>query len=317
MSVAMHRKTRKSRYRTKFWRNYLTNNYQLYLMLVPVLLYYFLFHYLPYSGLLMAFQDYKLGLGIEGSEFVGLKHFHTLFRSSEFWKILKNTIALNLLNLVLYFPAPIILAILLNEIRNVVFKRVAQSLMYLPYFFSWVVIGGMFVDILSPGTGVVNKILSALTGGKTIFFMASTFWWPIMFVLSTMYKEVGWGSIIYLAAITGIDAELYEAARIDGANRWQQILHVTLPCISQTIVILLILRMGSVLNVGMEQILMLENAAVKSISDVISTYTYRMGIQQLQYSKTTAIGVFQSLINMVLMLLANHISKRLTGDGIW
>ncbi len=286
-------------------------------MLFPVLLYYFFFHYLPYSGLLMAFQNYKLGLGIEGSEFVGLQHFQTLFRSKEFWKILKNTVVLNVLNLVLYFPAPIILAILLNEIRNVVFKRIAQSLMYLPYFFSWVVIGGMFVDILSPGTGVVNKIISALTGGKTIFFMASTFWWPIMFVLSTMYKEVGWGSIIYLAAITGIDAELYEAAKIDGANRWQQILHVTLPCISQTIVIMLILRMGSVLNVGMEQILMLENAAVKSISDVISTYTYRMGIQQLQYSKTTAIGVFQSLINMLLMLSANKISKKLTGDGIW
>lgn len=265
----------------------------------------------------MAFQNYKLGLGIEGSEFVGLQHFQTLFRSKEFWKILKNTVVLNVLNLVLYFPAPIILAILLNEIRNVVFKRIAQSLMYLPYFFSWVVIGGMFVDILSPGTGVVNKIISALTDGKTIFFMASTFWWPIMFVLSTMYKEVGWGSIIYLAAITGIDAELYEAAKIDGANRWQQILHVTLPCISQTIVIMLILRMGSVLNVGMEQILMLENAAVKSISDVISTYTYRMGIQQLQYSKTTAIGVFQSLINMLLMLSANKISKKLTGDGIW
>lgn len=286
-------------------------------MLFPVLLYYFFFHYLPYSGLLMAFQNYKLGLGIEGSEFVGLQHFQTLFRSKEFWKILKNTVVLNVLNLVLYFPAPIILAILLNEIRNVVFKRIAQSLMYLPYFFSWVVIGGMFVDILSPGTGVVNKIISALTDGKTIFFMASTFWWPIMFVLSTMYKEVGWGSIIYLAAITGIDAELYEAAKIDGANRWQQILHVTLPCISQTIVIMLILRMGSVLNVGMEQILMLENAAVKSISDVISTYTYRMGIQQLQYSKTTAIGVFQSLINMLLMLSANKISKKLTGDGIW
>lgn len=317
MESTIRKRQHRPHRRSRFWRNYFTNYYQLYLMLFPVLLYYFFFHYLPYSGLLMAFQNYKLGLGIEGSEFVGLQHFQTLFRSKEFWKILKNTVVLNVLNLVLYFPAPIILAILLNEIRNVVFKRIAQSLMYLPYFFSWVVIGGMFVDILSPGTGVVNKIISALTGGKTIFFMASTFWWPIMFVLSTMYKEVGWGSIIYLAAITGIDAELYEAAKIDGANRWQQILHVTLPCISQTIVIMLILRMGSVLNVGMEQILMLENAAVKSISDVISTYTYRMGIQQLQYSKTTAIGVFQSLINMLLMLSANKISKKLTGDGIW
>ena len=317
MESTIRKRQHRPHRRSRFWRNYFTNYYQLYLMLFPVLLYYFFFHYLPYSGLLMAFQNYKLGLGIEGSEFVGLQHFQTLFRSKEFWKILKNTVVLNVLNLVLYFPAPIILAILLNEIRNVVFKRIAQSLMYLPYFFSWVVIGGMFVDILSPGTGVVNKIISALTDGKTIFFMASTFWWPIMFVLSTMYKEVGWGSIIYLAAITGIDAELYEAAKIDGANRWQQILHVTLPCISQTIVIMLILRMGSVLNVGMEQILMLENAAVKSISDVISTYTYRMGIQQLQYSKTTAIGVFQSLINMLLMLSANKISKKLTGDGIW
>ncbi len=294
-----------------------SSNWQLYIMLVPVIAYYIIFHYLPYTGLAMAFQDYKLGLGIWGSPFVGLKHFRVIFQSAEFMKIFRNTVFLNLLNLVLYFPAPIILAIFLNEIRTVWFKRISQSLMYLPYFFSWVVLGGMVVDILSPSTGIVNKLIGVLSGGNTIFFMASTFWWPIIFVISTMWKEVGWGSIIYLAAITGINPELYEAAKVDGANRLKQIWHITLPGISGTIIIMLILRMGNVLNIGMEQILMLENAAVKEISDVISTYTYRMGIQQLQYSRTTAIGIFQSAINMVLLLGTNWFSNRITGSGIW
>lgn len=296
---------------------YMRSSWQLYAMLIPAIAYYLVFHYLPYSGLLMAFQDYKLGLGIGGSPFVGLKHFRVLFQSAEFVRIFRNTVLLNLLNLVLYFPAPIILAILLNEIRLVWFKRMAQSMMYLPYFFSWVVLGGMVVDILSPSSGIVNRFIGALSGGQTIFFMASTFWWPIMFVVSTMWKEVGWGTIIYLASITSINPELYEASKVDGANRLQQIFHITLPGISVTIVIMLILRMGNVLNIGMEQILMLENAAVKEISDVISTYTYRMGIQQLQYSRTTAIGIFQSVINMFLLLATNWFAKKLAGRGIW
>jgi putative aldouronate transport system permease protein len=247
---------------------------------------------------------------------VGFDNFVTIFNSSDFSKIMRNTLLLNLLNLVLYFPAPIILALLLNEVRISWFKRLSQSLMYLPHFFSWVVLGGMIIDILSPNRGIVNNILERIIGEK-IFFMASRFWWPLIFVLSSMWKEVGWGSIIYLAALSGIEMELYEAAVMDGAGRLKQMWHITLPSIRNTIVIMLILRMGGVLNVGMEQILMLENTAVAQISDVISTYTYRMGIQNMQYSTTTAIGIFQSIINTALLLCANWLSKKYAESSIF
>jgi putative aldouronate transport system permease protein len=285
-------------------------------MLVPVILYYAIFHFGAYVGLLMAFQDFKASRGLFGSAFVGLKHFKVIFGTSSFYTILRNTLALNLLNLVLYFPAPIILAILVNEVRHNSFRRVAQSLMYLPHFFSWVVLGGMVIEILSPSKGIINTIISTVTGGYTIHFMASKAWWRFIFVLSTIWKEVGWGTIIYLAAIAGIDSELYEAATIDGANHFQQILHVTLPGMATTIFVMLILRMGSVLSVGLEQIMMLQNAAVNEIADVIQTYTYRIGIQQGRYSMTTAIGVFQSVVGMVLILTANQISKKLTDSSI-
>jgi putative aldouronate transport system permease protein len=264
----------------------------------------------------MAFQDFKAPRGLFGSPFVGLKHFRIIFGTSSFYTILGNTLTLNLLNLALYFPAPIILAILLNEVRHSSFKRVSQSLMYLPHFFSWVVLGGMVIEILSPSKGIVNMIISALSGGHTVHFMASKVWWRFVFVLSTIWKEVGWGTIIYLAAISGIDSELYEAATIDGANHFQQIGHVTLPGMASTIAVMLILRMGSVLSVGMEQIMMLQNAAVNEIADVIQTYTYRIGIQQGRYSLTTAIGIFQSVVGMILILTANQISKKLTDNSI-
>lgn len=295
---------------------YWKRSWQLYLLLLPVVVYYAVFHFGAYPGLIMAFQHYRIADGILGSQWAGLENFRTIFHSSEFYKILRNTLFLNLLNLVMYFPAPILLALLLNEVRVGWFKRLSQSLMYLPHFFSWVVLGGMIIDILSPGRGVVNNILDKLIGEK-IFFMASKFWWPLVFVLSSMWKEVGWGSIIYLAAISGIGPELYEAATVDGAGRFRQMWHITLPGIRNTIVIMLILRMGGVLDVGMEQILMLENAAVKDISDVISTYTYRVGIQNMQYSTTTAIGIFQSLINMTLLICANWLSKKFTESSIF
>jgi putative aldouronate transport system permease protein len=295
---------------------YFQRSWQYYVMLAPVILYYLIFHFGAYPGLIMAFQDFRASRGLFGSTFVGLKHFKVIFGSSGFYTILGNTLTLNLLNLALYFPAPIILAILLNEVRHSSFKRVSQSLMYLPHFFSWVVLGGMVIEILSPSKGIVNKFISALSGGHTIYFMASKGWWRFIFVLSSIWKEVGWGTIIYLAAIAGIDSELYEAATIDGANHFQQIWHITLSGISNTIIIMLILRMGSVLSVGMEQIMMLQNAAVNEIADVIQTYTYRMGVQQGRYSMSTAIGIFQSVVGMVLILSANHISKKLTDNSI-
>ncbi len=294
---------------------YLSRSWQLYLMLIPVIAFYAIFSFGAYPGLLMAFQDFKASRGLFHSTFVGLKHFNTMFATSEFYKILRNTITLNLLNLVLYFPAPIILAILLNEVRHSAFKRISQSLMYLPHFFSWVVLGGMIIEILSPSKGIVNLILKSMTG-QTVYFMASKTLWPFVFVLSTMWKEVGWGSILYLAAISGIDPELYEAATIDGANHFRQIWHITLPGIRHTILIMLILRMGSVLNVGIEQIMMLRNTAVAEISDVMATYIYRVGIENGRYSMTTAIGIFQSLVNMALILSANALSKKFTDSSI-
>ncbi|GHV02728.1 protein LplB [Spirochaetia bacterium] len=295
---------------------YLQRSWQYYVMLIPVVLYYLIFHFGAYPGLLMAFQDFRASRGLFGSTFVGFKHFKVIFGTSSFYTILGNTLTLNLMNLVIYFPAPIILAILLNEVRHNNFKRLSQSLMYLPHFFSWVVLGGMVIQILSPSKGIVNMIISSLSGGHTIYFMASKSWWRFVFVLSSIWKEVGWGTIIYLAAIAGIDSELYEAAAIDGANHFQQIFHVTLPGMATTIFIMLILRMGSVLNVGMEQIMMLQNAAVNEIADVIQTYTYRMGVQQGRYSMTTAIGIFQSVVGMILILTANWTSKKFTETSI-
>ena len=296
---------------------YLARNWQLYAMLIPVIAFYILFCYVPYGGLVIAFKDFRLANGIWGSPWVGLKHFQMMFSSGEFWRILRNSVFLNVLNVLIYFPVPIFLAIMLNEVRNQAFKKIAQSMMYLPYFFSWVVLGGMVVDILSPGTGVVNLIIKSITGGDGIFFLASKFWWPLMFVLSSIWKDAGWGSIIYLAAISGINPELYEAATVDGAGKLRQILHITIPGIMPTIIIMLILRMGGMVDVGLEQVMMLENAAVSEISDVISTYTYRIGVLGFQYSLTTAIGVFQSLISVVLMLMTNALARRYTDGGIW
>ena len=295
---------------------YFHRSWQYYLMLLPVVAYYAVFHFGAYPGLVMAFQDFKPVRGLFGSAFVGLKHFETTFGTSKFYTILGNTLTLNLMNLVMYFPAPIILSILLNEVRHNGFKRISQSLMYLPHFFSWVVLAGMIIEILSPSKGIVNAIISALTGGETIHFMANKGWWRVAFVMSSIWKEVGWGTIIYLAAISGIDTDLYEAATIDGANHFQQMWHITLPGMAHTIIIMLILRMGSILNVGMEQIMMLQNAAVNDIADVIQTYTYRMGVQQGRYSVTTAIGIFQSIVGMVLILTANQISKKVTDSSI-
>lgn len=288
----------------------------LYIFLVPIVAYYLIFKFGPMYGILIAFKDYKINDGIWGSEWVGMKHFIRLFSSPDFLLILRNTLLLNLYSLVFAFPIPIILAIVLNEVKNERFKRTTQSILYLPYFISWVILGGIFVQMLSPSTGIVNLILKAF-GIEPIFFLASNFWWPIMFVISGIWQGAGWGTIIFLAAITGIDAELFEAAKIDGANRFKQIWHITLPCIRGTIIIMLILRMGSMMDVGFEHIYNLTNPAVRQVSDVISTYVYRVGIEGAQYSYTTAVGLFQSVVSMILVFSANKIAKLLGEGGIW
>jgi putative aldouronate transport system permease protein len=288
----------------------------LYIFLLLPLAFYIVFKYIPMYGAVIAFKDFKIGLGIGGSKWVGLQQFSRLFRTPDFFKILKNTLLLNVYALVFGFPVPILLAILLNEVRSPLFKRLNQSILYLPHFISWVVLAGIFIQMLSPSTGVVNLILKAL-GFTPVYFMASKFWWPVMFVVSGIWQGAGWGSIIYLAAVSAIDPELYEAARIDGAGKFGQIWHITLPGIKATIAIMLILRMGSMMDVGFEHIYNLQNSAVYDVADVISTYVYRVGIMGAQYSYTTAIGLFQSVISLVLVVTTNKITRMMGENSLW
>ncbi|WP_409342380.1 ABC transporter permease [Paenibacillus sp. MBLB4367] len=289
----------------------------LYLFLLPGLVYFLLFKYAPLYGELIAFKNFRVMDGIWGSDWVGLKHFNRLLHDKEFWVILRNTLLLNLYNIVFVFPAPILLAILLNEIRTTWFKRTLQNALYLPHFMSWVVLGGILIGILSPGTGILNMILSKGLGIEPIYFMASKFWWPIVFTISSIWQTAGWGTILYLAAMGNIDSQLYEAAKIDGASKFRQIYHVTIPGIRGTIAILLIMQMGKVMDVGFEQVFNLQNSAVFSVADVISTYVYRVGLLGAQYSYATAVGLFQGIVGLILVLLVNKIIKSMGEGGMW
>ena len=311
-SVKLHKVKTKS----KIWKEMIRDRY-LYLLLLPVIAYYLLFKYGPMYGILMAFKEFRVVDGIWGSPWVGFKYFERLFNSPDFFAILKNTILLNVYGLVLGFPVPVLLAILINEIRSVRYKKVIQSSLYVPHFISWIVLGGIFIGLLSPSSGIINIILVKVFHIKPIYFMASTFWWPVMYVISGIWQSAGWGTIIYLAAISGIDAELFEAAQIDGANKFKQIWHITLPAIRGTVAIMLILRMGYMLDVGFEQIFILQNPAVRSVADVISTYVYRNGVQNGLFSLTTAVGLFQSVVGLILVVTANKIVKSFGEGGLW
>lgn len=307
------RQSRKSKLSKALWRDR-----YLYLLLIPAVLYYIIFKYSPLYGVQIAFKNYKINLGIWGSEWVGLQYFERLFKSSMFYRTFRNTLLLNIYSVVFSFPAPILLALMLNEMRSQKYKRTVQTLLYIPHFFSWVVLAGMVSSILSPSHGVVNTIYKMITGANEgIYFLARSDLWRGVFIVVNIWKEVGWGTIIFLAAIAGTDPQLYEAAIIDGANKFQQIVHITLPSIAPTIVIMLILRMGSMMDVGMEPVLLLSNDVVRDVADVFSTYVYRQGVVKTQYSLTTALGLFQSVVSAILLLSANFISNKLTGDGIW
>jgi len=294
----------------------LRRNRWLYIFLLIPIAYYIIFKYVPMYGIIIAFKDFRIGLGFGGSRWVGLAQFQRLFASADFYRILRNTLLLNVYALVFGFPVPIIIALLLNEIRLLSFKKIAQSILYLPHFISWVVLAGIFIQMLSPSTGIINVVLKAI-GLTPIYFMADSFWWPVMFVLSGIWQGAGWGSIIYLAAISNIDPELYEAARIDGAGKFGQIWNITLPCIKGTVAIMLILRMGSMMDVGFEHIYNLQNPAVFNVADVISTYVYRIGIQGAQYSYTTAVGLFQSIVAFILVVATNRIVRAMGESSLW
>lgn len=298
------------------WLSQIRRNYDLYLLLIPGLVFLVIFKYTPIYGLVIAFQNFNIFKGIGGSEWVGFQQFARLFHSADFGLIMANTLLISLYKIVFLFPIPIIIAVLLNEVGRMWFKRSIQTIIYLPHFLSWVVIAGLFVNILSPSTGIVNSIIGWFGGEPVNFFMDNHYFRSLL-VATAGWKETGWNAIIFIAAIAGLDPELYEAAKLDGASRVRQMFHITLPGISTTIVLMLILRIGGVLEAGTEQILLMYNPTVYDTGDVIGTYIYRMGLTSMEYSFSTAVGLFESVIGFILVVGGNQLSKRITGKSIW
>ncbi len=297
--------------RSKF-RKYLP----LYVMLIPFLLWYIIFQYKPLVGLVVAFQDYSLFQGIGGSEWVGFKHFETFFSSPYFARTFRNTIVLNLLSLVFSFPAPIVFALLLNEVRQKTLKKTIQTLTYAPYFISTVVIAGIVINMLSPSYGIITNFAEWLTG-KDFYFIADPKYFRTIYIAMGIWQTLGYGSIVYMSAISGVDQELYEAAVLDGANKFKQIMHVTIPGIITTIMTMLILRIGSLLSSATDSILLLYQPATYEVSDVIGTYVYREGIENGDYSYSTAVSLFNSIVGLILVAGANYASKKFTDYGLW
>lgn len=295
----------------RYWRN----RYLL-LLLLPGIVFYLLFRYKPMYGILIAFKDYRFRLGIMGSPWVGLDVFKELLGSKDFWLVFRNTVIISSYKLVFGFPAPIILALLLNEVRVLKFKRIVQTVSYLPYFVSWVVLSGIFFQILSPSSGPVNYVLKALTG-RTLYFLGDPALFRGTIVTLSVWKGIGWGAVIYLAALAGVNPELYEAAYIDGAGRWQRVVHITLPSILPVITILFILNVGSIVEDDFDQIFNLYRPVVYAVGDVLSTYTYRKGLNEMRYSLATAVGLFQNVLAFLLVAIANLLSKRVGEYGIW
>lgn len=295
---------------------YFKQNIWLYIFLIPGFLYLLIFNYLPMYGIVIAFQNFNVTKGIWGSDWVGFSNFKYLFHSRDFFSILKNSVVLSALRIFWGFPAPIVLAIMLNEVRNTRFKKGVQTIVYLPHFISWVVLAGMVSLFLAPSGGIVNKFI-VLLGGQPVSFLTEPKYFRTVLICTEIFKEVGWGTIIYLAAITGIDQETYEAAIIDGASRIQRIVYITIPGITSTIIVLLVLRMGSILRNGFEQVFLLQTPMVYSVSDIFETYTYRVGILEGRYSYSTAVGLFQSVVGFVMIKLANCLSKRVNQSSLW
>ncbi|MDC3416905.1 ABC transporter permease [Aquibacillus salsiterrae] len=290
-------------------------DWQLYSLLVIPILYFLIFKYGPMFGNIIAFRRFIPGGSILGEEWVGLYYFKMFLQDPTFYLVLKNTLVLALLLLVLTFPAPIIFALLLNEVKRKGFKRLVQTVSYLPHFFSMVVVAGMVMQVVAVN-GPINNIVEMFTGERYAFIQLPE-WFRTIFITSDLWQTTGWGAILYLAALTGINEELYEAARIDGANRWKQTLHITIPGILPTIVVLLILNIGNFLQVGFEKILLLYNPLTYETADVIATYVYRIGIQSASFSYGTAIGLFESIIGLILVFGANYMSRRITDNSLW
>ncbi len=287
-----------------------------YIMLIPGILFFLVFCYGPMYGLVIAFQDFYPLRGISGSDFVGLKHFRELFTNPFFLSVLRNTLIISFYKLLICFPAPIIFCLALNEIKSHGFKKAVQSISYLPHFISWVVVSGIFLEFLSPSRGPINILLKEL-GFEPIFFVADPKYFRAVLVITDMWKSVGWGSIVYLAAITNVDPALYEAAEMDGAGRIKQILHVTLPSIMPIITVMFIMESGKILNDSFQQVYNFLTPTTYGVGDVISTFVYRMGIQNMQYSFTTAVDLFKNTISFILVVITNAIARKTSDYGLW
>lgn len=290
-------------------------NRSLYALVIPVVAFYILFNYKPIYGAIIAFQDYTPRLGISGSEWVGFDNFKRFFSDIYFGRLMKNTLLLSFYDIIFGFPAPIILALLLNEIHNRFFKNVTQTITYLPHFISMIVVCGMLTDF-SLSTGLFNDII-AFFGGERHPLLQDPSLYRTIYILSGIWQQVGWGTIIYLSALAGVDSQLYEAAQIDGANKWKQTLHVTLPGIAPTIITMFILKIGKLMSMGYEKTILLYNPSTYETADIISSYVYRIGLLDQDWSYSTAIGLFNSVINFILLILANKLSKKFSQTSLW
>ncbi|APT45625.1 ABC transporter permease [Bacillus safensis] len=296
--------------------NQLLSQKFLYLMILPGLIYFIVFKYVPMWGLIIAFQDYQPFLGILGSEWVGFKHFIRLFTEPTFFILLKNTLILFAMNVVIFFPIPILLALLLNEVRLALFKKFVQTMIYIPHFMSWVIVVSLSFVLLTVDGGLINELI-AFFGGEKINFLLSQEWFRPMYILQVIWREAGWSTIIYLAAITAVDPQLYEAAKMDGAGRLRQMWHITLPAIKSVIVVLLILKIGDTLELGFEHVYLLLNATNREVAEIFDTYVYTAGLKQGQFSYSTAVGLFKAAVGLILVMLANRLAKKFGEEGIY
>lgn len=305
----------KARNRKKKWAD-IKKNRALYLMILPGLLYFLVFKYAPMGGLIIAFQDYQPWLGILGSPFVGLKHFIRLFTEDTFVLLMKNTLIIFGMNILFSFPFPILLAVLLNELRSEKLKRAIQTVIYLPHFMSWVIVVSIFYVLLTTEGGVINNIIVA-NGGEKVSFLTNPNWLRPMYIFQQIWKGAGWGTIVYLAAITNVDEQLYEAADMDGANRLRKMWHITLPAIRPTIITLLILKIGDVLELGFEHMFLLMNSMNRSVAQIFDTFVYTAGIQNGQLSYSTAVGLFKGIVGLILVMAANWLAKKFGEEGVY
>ncbi|GAA4831042.1 polygalacturonan/rhamnogalacturonan ABC transporter permease [Paenibacillus vulneris] len=313
--VSLKRGKARTTVKSDRWR-LIRSNLDLYLILLPGLLFLLLFKYTPMYGIVIAFMDFNIFDGVSGSKWVGLDQFNKLFHSEEFYHVFINTLIISLYKIVLLFPIPILIALFLNEVRKVWFKRTVQTVIFLPHFLSWVIISGLFVTILSPSGGMVNNVIQYFGGTPISFFLDNNVFRSVL-VFTAGWKESGWNAIIFIAAIAGIEQEQYEAAAIDGAGRIRQMLYITLPGILPTIILVLVLRLGHLLEAGTEQILTMYNSVVYESGDVIGTFVYRQGLGQQDYSFSTAVGLFNSVVGFILIILGNELSKKLIKRSIW